>query len=156
MKYRYYLKNTSCGFVDKSIFELRCKVATLYFKLPLSIPHQYKQYRYERYSAYYWVSSHQKKTAIIKFAEKSIKMAPFNPILNLLSLNRYTTSCKMLSNTARRTAWQENRPDALEDICIRYILRHPSILFYAIDVSQKETSIHEHETQLPETSKYRI
>ena len=59
----------------------------------------------------------------------------------------------MLSNTAIRTEWQDNRPDALEDICIRYILRNPSILFYTIDVSHKE-AINDHETLMPETSKY--
>ena len=61
----------------------------------------------------------------------------------------------MLKNSAMRTVWQENNPDSLEDICIRYILRHPSILFYAIDVSKTEDSIHEHEYQVSETSKFK-
>ena len=61
----------------------------------------------------------------------------------------------MLKSSAMRTVWQENNPDSLEDICIRYILRHPSILFYAIDVSETEDSIHEHEFQVSETSKFK-
>ena len=62
----------------------------------------------------------------------------------------------MLKNSAVRSVWQENNPDSLEDICIRYILRHPSILFYAIDVSETEDSIHEHEFQVSETSKFKF
>ena len=62
----------------------------------------------------------------------------------------------MLSNTASTTVWQENNPDSLEDICIRYILRHPSILFYAIEVSKSEDSTKEHDEQVCVSSKHTI
>ena len=59
----------------------------------------------------------------------------------------------MLSNTACTTVWQENNPDSLEDICIRYILRHPSILFYAVEVSKSADGTKEHDDQVSRTSK---
>ena len=51
-------------------------------------------------------------------------------------LNRYVLNRSIMNATGIRTVWEENSPDTLVDLSARCILRNPSILFYAIDVTR--------------------
>ena len=56
--------------------------------------------------------------------------------MELDNLNRYVLNRNIMNATGIRTVWEENSPDSLVDLSARCILRNPSILFYAIDVTR--------------------
>ena len=57
------------------------------------------------------------------------------------SRHRYVLNRKMMNANGIRTAWDCNSPETLVDLSIRSILHHPSILFYAIEVSRSDQSL---------------
>ena len=57
------------------------------------------------------------------------------------SRHRYVLNRKMMNANGIRTAWECNSPETLVDSSIRSILHHPSILFYAIEVSRSDQSL---------------
>ena len=70
-----------------------------------------------------------------------INLYGFSKPCIIKSRHRYVLNRKMMNANGIRTAWECNSPETLVDSSIRSILHHPSILFYAIEVSRSDQSI---------------